>query len=165
MDSHDGSMKTDFDPFHGWEDRADLSWSDGDTTIFDSQREIFEDTFNPNDIGQDMSVRYEIYCDSVDEVSIWMDVPYTSEEETTMEHTTRSSVQNITYQPWSELERLAIQYSQTHQSKSNGSPDTQRSALSFILSMIYRISRFISRISSATLHGLGGGRISDRGRP
>lgn len=165
MDSHDGSIKTDFDPFHGWEDRADLSWSDGAITTFDSQTEIFGDTCSPNDIGQTMSARYEIYSDFADEVSIWMDVPYTSDEETTMDSITRSSVQNITYQPWSELERLAIQYSQTHQSKSNGSPDTQKSVLSVILSMIYRISRFISRISSATLHGLGGGRISDRGRP
>ena len=158
-------MRTSFDPFHGWEDRADLSWSDGAITTFDSQMETYEDTCSPSDTGQTMSARYEIYSDFADEVSLWMDVQYTSEEETTMETTTRSSVQSITYQPWIELERLALQYSQTHQSKSIGSPGTQRSVLSVILSMIYKISRFISRISSATVHGLGGGRISEGERP
>ena len=165
MDFPNGSMKTDFDPFLGWEDRADLSWSDGAITTFDSQMETSEAICSQSDTGQTMSARYEIFSDFEDEVSVWMDVQYTSEEETTMETTTPSSVQNITYQPWSELERLAIQYSQTHQSKSNGSPGTQRSVLSVILSMIYKISRFMSRTSSAIVHGLGGGRISDRERP
>ena len=69
------------------------------------------------------------------------DAPSTSDEATTNLNTTGSSLKIITCQPWSELERLAIRYSQTHRSRSNGSRNMLTSALRAMKCMIFKIIR------------------------